>query len=68
MVKAADLREKSMDELREEETKLSQELFKYKMELATGQLTNTQALKETKRDLARVKTVIRQMQLNTTKE
>ncbi len=68
MVKASDLREKSMDELREEETKLSQELFKYKMELATGQLTNTQALKETKRDLARVKTVIRQMQLNTTKE
>ena len=68
MVKAADLREKSMDELREEETKLSRELFKYKMELATGQLTNTQALKETKRDLARVKTVIRQMQLNTTKE
>jgi large subunit ribosomal protein L29 len=64
MIKASDLREKNIDELREQEKSLAQQLFKYRMELATGQLTNTQSLRLAKRDLARVKSVIREKELN----
>lgn len=59
-MKAVDYREKSVDELRDELQKLSQQIFKYRMELATGQLSNPGALREAKRDLARVKTIIRE--------
>lgn len=64
MIKPSDLREKSLEELRDEEKRLAAQLFKYRMELATGQLTNTQMLPATKKDLARVKTRIREMELN----
>lgn len=64
MIKASDLREKGIDELREQEKSLAHQLFKYRMELATGQLTNTQVLRLAKRDLAKVKTVIREKELN----
>ena len=64
MVKASDLRDKSIQELREEEEKLSQELFKARMELTTGQLTSYKKIKIIKKDLARVKTVIREKELN----
>ncbi|MBN2429875.1 MAG: 50S ribosomal protein L29 [Acidobacteria bacterium] len=63
-MKASDLREKGIDELREQEKSLAHQLFKYRMELATGQLTNTQVLRLAKRDLAKVKTVIREKELN----
>jgi len=64
MIKASDLREKNIEELREQEKSLAHQLFKYRMELATGQLTNTQALRLAKRDLAKVKTIIREKELN----
>jgi large subunit ribosomal protein L29 len=64
MGKSADLRDKSLEDLRDDENKLAEQLFKYRMELATGQLSNTQVIKETKKNLARVKTVIREMELN----
>jgi len=59
-MKAAELREKTVDELHDEEKKLVQQIFKNRMELATGQLTNPSALKVAKRDLARVKTLLRE--------
>jgi large subunit ribosomal protein L29 len=59
-MKAVELRDKSVDELRDELLKLSQQIFKYRMELATGQLDNPGALRAAKRDLARVKTIIRE--------
>jgi large subunit ribosomal protein L29 len=62
-VKAKDLRELSVEELKEKERELSQEFFNLRFQKATGQLGNTAAMGKTKRDLARVKTVIREMEL-----
>jgi large subunit ribosomal protein L29 len=62
-VKAKDLRELSVEELKEKERELSQEFFNLRFQKATGQLGNTAAMAKTKRDLARVKTVIRELEL-----
>ena len=59
-MKAKDLREKSVDELK---TTLGQEQeaqFKFRMQQATGQLTETHKVKQTRRNIARLKTVITQ--------
>jgi len=64
MAKASELREKSIEELKEDGKKLARKLFKFRMELTTGQLTNTNELSRTKHDLARIKTVIREKELN----
>jgi large subunit ribosomal protein L29 len=60
MAKPSEIKDKSLDELREEEKRLAQQIFKYRMELAAGQLTNVRVLSVAKRDLARVKTFIRE--------
>jgi len=62
-MKASELRELSMDELLEKERSLKQELFNLRFQKATGQLGNTAIISKTKKDLDRVKTVIRQRQL-----
>ena len=62
-MKAKDLRELSVEELKEKERELSQEFFNLRFQKATGQLGNTATIMKTKRDLARVKTVIREMEL-----
>ena len=59
-MKASELRELSMDELLEKERSLKQELFNLRFQKATGQLGNTAVISKTKKDLARVKTVIRE--------
>jgi large subunit ribosomal protein L29 len=64
-VKAKDLRELSVEELKEKERELSQEFFNLRFQKATGQLGNTAAIVKIKRDLARVKTVIRELDLTT---
>jgi large subunit ribosomal protein L29 len=46
----------------EKEKELSQELFNLRFQKATGQLGNTAMIPKTKRDLARVKTVIRELE------
>lgn len=56
----AELREKSVEELREELVKLLQEQFNLRMQHATGQLANTAQLKTVRRSVARVKTIIRE--------
>jgi large subunit ribosomal protein L29 len=63
MAKAKELREKSVEELREEMKNLSEKLFKFRMELAAGQLTNPSQIKVARRDLARVKTILREIEL-----
>ncbi len=57
---AAELKEKSVEELREELQNLLQEQFNLRMQHATGQLANTAQLKTVRRSVARVKTIIRQ--------
>lgn len=57
-MKAKELREKSLDELRGELLNLLKEQFNLRMRKATGQLTQTHLLGRAKRDIARVKTVL----------
>lgn len=55
-MKAAELREKSVEELGAELLKLREEQFKLRMKHSTGQLTQTHLLTANKQDIARVKT------------
>jgi large subunit ribosomal protein L29 len=57
------LRDKTLDELNEELNELKTELFKLRFQHATAQLENPMRLKIVKKDIARVKTVIREMEL-----
>ncbi len=55
-----ELRELSGAELAQREKDLTEELFNLKFQHATGQLENTQRLPHVRRDLARVKTFLRE--------
>jgi len=57
---AIDLREKSVDELNNTLLELLRDQFKYRMQKAMGQLTQTHLLKQVRKDIARVKTVLTQ--------
>ncbi|WP_339339225.1 50S ribosomal protein L29 [uncultured Oceanicoccus sp.] len=57
-MKALELREKSVDELNAELIKLREDQFKLNMQNATGQLGQSHLLKQTRKDIARVKTVL----------
>ena len=63
-MKAREIRELSGEEIREKEKDLCQELFNLRFQKATGQLGNTAMIRNTKRDLARVKTVLRELELS----
>ncbi|WP_263322471.1 50S ribosomal protein L29 [Endozoicomonas sp. Mp262] len=57
-MKAAQLREKTVEELNEELLSLLRDQFNYRMQKATGQLSQSHLLKQVKRDIARIKTVL----------
>lgn len=59
-MKAQELRNKNVEELNAELTNLLGEQFKLRMQAATGQLQQTHQLKQVRRDIARVKTVLNQ--------
>lgn len=52
------------DKLLDREKELKEQLFNLRFQLATGQLENTASLKQVHKDIARVKTVLRQQELN----
>jgi large subunit ribosomal protein L29 len=56
-MKAAKIREMSLDELAREETELSKQLFHLRLQQATGQLSNVNKIRQIRKDLARVKTI-----------
>jgi large subunit ribosomal protein L29 len=62
-MKASEIRDKSPAELDQELLELKAELFKLRFQLATNQLDNPMLLKDVKRSIARVKTVIREREL-----
>jgi large subunit ribosomal protein L29 len=62
-LKAQELKEMSEAELRQKEKDLTAELFNLRFQHATGQLENTQRVPQVRKDLARVKTVLRQKTL-----
>jgi len=47
-------------ELQEKERQLKQEIFNFRFQLATGRIENPMKIRQTRRDLARVKTVLTQ--------
>lgn len=59
-MKASELREKSVEELNGELLTQLKGQFKLRMQAATGQLGQTHLLKQTRRDIARIKTVLKQ--------
>ncbi len=59
-MKAEKVREMSVDELVAKEHELSDQLFKLRMQKATAQLQNSSRLGEVRRDIARVKTVLKE--------
>ena len=48
----------------EKEKQFKEELFNLRFQLATGQLENTARLKEVRKNIARIKTALRQKELN----
>ena len=59
-MKPEKVRELTDDELRTREKELHEQLFKLRFQKAIGQLDNALKIRETRRDIARVKTVLRQ--------
>jgi len=59
-VKASQLREKTLDELKTQEETLREHIFKLRFQKATGQAENPQRIGLVRRELARVLTVIRE--------
>jgi large subunit ribosomal protein L29 len=61
-MKVSEIRELTLDELRQRERDNTEELFNLKFQLATGQLENKMRIRQMKKELARVKTIIREKQ------
>jgi len=57
-MKASELREKSVDELREELLSVRREQLNLRMQLAMNQEGKTHLLREARRNIARIKTII----------
>ena len=61
-MKANELTAMTKEQLEEKVKELKSQLFSLRFQLATGQLHNTMQISETKRDIARCKTILRQKQ------
>ena len=63
-MKASELRDMSVEELQTKLTELKEELFNLRFQLAVNQLENSSRIGAVKTDIARISTVLRQMELN----
>ena len=63
-MKASEIRTMSPEQLNEKLTGLKKDLFLLRMQHATNQLDNPVKIRETKHDIARVKTMLREKELN----
>jgi len=61
-MEAGDLRKKSVDELGEELVALRREQFNLRMQQATGELSHNHEHRRVRRDIARIKTVLNELQ------
>jgi large subunit ribosomal protein L29 len=61
-MKVKEIRELSLDEMHKKVKTLEETYFNLRFQHGTGQLENSSMLAKTRRDIARVKTIIRQMQ------
>ncbi|MEL7546366.1 MAG: 50S ribosomal protein L29 [Pseudomonadota bacterium] len=60
MSSIADFRSKTPDQLKEQLLQLKKEQFNLRFQVATGQLEKTARIKAVRRDIARVKTLLRE--------
>jgi large subunit ribosomal protein L29 len=67
-MKAGELRTRSEDELKDSLLGLRKEAFNLRFQRASGQLENTARIREVRRDIARIKTVLHQRQQPETPE
>ena len=67
-MKASKLHDMTNDELAVQLKDLKQELFNLRFQNATGQLGNVMVIQKTKKDIARVKTIIRERELKSAME
>ena len=59
-------RDMSATELETQERELSEQIFRLRFQVSTGQAEGLKKLRETRKDLARVKTLLRETQLRKT--
>ena len=64
MMKAQELRNKSVEELTSKLEELKKDLFMLRMQHATNQLDNPMQIAAVKKDIARIKTIIREKETN----
>lgn len=62
-MKAAELREQNVEDLLAQEKELSEKLFALRLQKVTGQLESPAKMRQARRDLARVLTILREKQL-----
>ena len=62
-MKASEIRDMNIDEMEQKLSDLKEELFNLSFQHEIGQLENPQRMNETKRDIARVKTIIREVEV-----
>jgi large subunit ribosomal protein L29 len=62
-MKASEIREMNIDEMERKLSDLKEELFNLSFQHEVGQLENPQRMKETKRDIARIKTIIHEVEV-----
>ncbi len=62
-MKVEDLRQKSDDELSQEVLDLRKEAFNLRFQRASGQLENTARVRQVRRDVARIKTVLHERRI-----
>ena len=63
-MKTSEIRELSLEEGEQKLTDLTQEYFNLRFQHGVGQLENTARLIQSKRDIARIKTVLHELSLN----
>jgi len=63
-VKANEIKNLSASKMKQKEITLNQEIFNLKFQKSTGQLGNTSTLGKSKKDLARIKTILKQTELS----
>jgi large subunit ribosomal protein L29 len=61
-VKPEKVRELSVDDLKGKEKELQEQLFRLRLQKSVGQIDNALKLRETRRDIARVKTILKEKQ------
>jgi large subunit ribosomal protein L29 len=62
-MKASKLREMSKEDLLQEEGELREQLFKLRFQTATGQLESATKARAVRRDIARIRTILRELEL-----